>query len=74
MKDWPSSVALLAESFAGMVLLTIGLAIVIAVDRFSGSLDGDPTASGVAVEVTPQPIVAVDGTLVVDLIGVDERP
>jgi hypothetical protein len=68
MKDWPSSVALLAASFAGMVLLTIGLATVIAPDRFSGTLDGDPRASGVAVDVTPQPIdqvpTAIGGTLV----------
>jgi hypothetical protein len=69
MKDWPSSAGLLAASFAGMVLLTIGLAAVIAPDRFSESLDGDPTASGLGVEVTPRPVdqaaTAIGGTLVV---------
>jgi hypothetical protein len=68
MKDWPSSVALLAASFAGMVLLTIGLAAVIAPDRPSGFLDGDPMSSGVAVEGTPPPVdrapTAIGGTLV----------
>lgn len=68
MKDWPSSVALLATSFVGMVLLTIGLAAVIAPERSSGSLDGEPMGSGVVVEVTPQPVdqapTAIGGTLV----------
>lgn len=69
MKDWPSSVALLAASFAGMVLLTIGLAAVIAPDRSGGAIGGDPIASGVAVELTPQPVdqapTAIGGTLVI---------
>ena len=69
MKEWPSSVALLAASFAGTVLLTIGLAAVIAPDGIGGPSVADPTASEMAVTVTPQPVdqapTAIGGALVV---------